>query len=137
MEYISGIHALNLPCELATCGDWHQSSLKWDDIDIRDSRNSIFAEYGIEKNKKIPKGDKKYNVANHIRAILDILESGEYPFSHIEGMRDDLIVVGDYTDEIFNKVYLLRDNSNWDNINRFMGDEYYGKWLRFLKGKNK
>jgi len=23
MKYITGIHALNLPCSLDTCGDWH------------------------------------------------------------------------------------------------------------------
>ena len=29
MKYISGINALNLPCSLDTCGDWHTSALQW------------------------------------------------------------------------------------------------------------
>jgi len=28
MQYISGIHALKLPCALKTCGDWHCSALR-------------------------------------------------------------------------------------------------------------
>lgn len=38
MKYITGIHALNLPCRLdGTSGDWHGADLKWDNIDICES----------------------------------------------------------------------------------------------------
>lgn len=30
MRYITGIHALNLPCKLETSGDWHISAIQWD-----------------------------------------------------------------------------------------------------------
>ena len=29
MQYITGQHALNIPCPLLTCGDWHQSAIQW------------------------------------------------------------------------------------------------------------
>ena len=51
MEYISGIHALNLPCELETCGDWHTSALQWKRPLMRESNGSLFGDYGIEKTK--------------------------------------------------------------------------------------
>lgn len=34
MKYVSLIHALNLPCSLDTCGDWHTSALQWDSPNI-------------------------------------------------------------------------------------------------------
>jgi len=32
MLYLSGIHALNLPCDLLTCGDWHTLGINWGNI---------------------------------------------------------------------------------------------------------
>ncbi len=49
MKYISGIHALNLRCSLQTCGDWHQSGIQWKMPTVRESSNSLFGDYGIEK----------------------------------------------------------------------------------------
>ena len=49
MKYISGVYALNLPCSLETTGDWHQSSLDWNNIPYKESDNSIFSSWGIEK----------------------------------------------------------------------------------------
>jgi len=54
MKYITGIHALNLSCELETCGDWHQSAIQWVHPTILESIGSIFGDYGIEHNKPIP-----------------------------------------------------------------------------------
>lgn len=47
MRYITGIHALNLPCSLKTCGDWHTSALKWVDITYADTESSILGDWGI------------------------------------------------------------------------------------------
>ena len=58
MKYISLIHALNLQCKLDTCGDWHCSALNWQTLNILDSKNSIFGDYGIEKNRIIPEHNK-------------------------------------------------------------------------------
>jgi len=129
MLYITGIHALNLPCSLLTCGDWHCSSLQWKRPNLRESRNSVFGDYGIELNVKIPEHDGLYAAANHIRALLDLLELGK--FSVAQGMNDDFICNADYDDEIFDKVLLLRELPGWHEIDRFMGKEYLSKWLDF------
>jgi len=49
MLYITWVYALNLPCKLNTTGDWHASSLRWgSNIDIRESTESIYKDWGIE-----------------------------------------------------------------------------------------
>ena len=53
MKYVTGIFALNLPCSLDTCGDWHSCSINWDNVDIRESNNSILKDYGIETNQSV------------------------------------------------------------------------------------
>lgn len=131
MKYITGQHALNIPCSLFTCGDWHQSAIQWDLPYFRDSNDSIFKDYGIEQDKKIPEHIEKYNVANHIRAILDLLEVGN--FSLAQGMNKDFICNDEYTYEIFEQVRKLRDIPYWDEIDKFMGKEYFSEWLKYKK----
>lgn len=91
MKYITGQHALNLPCSLMTSGDWHQSALQWEFPFCRDSRDSVFGDYGIEH-----KGT--YDVANHIRALLDLLEMGR--FTAAQGMNKDYICNDKYTGQL-------------------------------------
>ena len=74
MQYISGLHALNVPCHLETCGDWHlpppvseQHPLLWN------SERSLFGEKGIEKGREYH--GRIYPIANHIRACLDMLQA--------------------------------------------------------------
>ena len=131
MQYISGIHALNLPCSLPTCGDWHRSALQWDHPTIRESDNSIFGTYGIEDCGHVPEHPGLYKAANHIRALLDLLSEGQ--FSLAQGMRKDYICNDSLDNEIFSKVIALRSNSNWKAIDHFMGKEYGMRWLRHLK----
>jgi hypothetical protein len=131
MQYITGIHALNLPCSLLTCGDWHRSALKWEKITYRDSKDSYYGDWGIEQCSVVPEHNGTYAVANHIRALLDLLEVGN--FSAAQGMNRDFIGNDDYTGEVFNKVALLRDLHHWRKIDSFMGSEYYGKWLDYKR----
>lgn len=131
MLYLSGIHALNIECQLDTCGDWHQSGIQWNNLKLLDSKESIFADYGIEVNKKIPGHDKLFNVANHIRALLDLLLQGN--FSLAQGMRDDFICNEKYTKEIFNKVFLLKNEAHWNEIDKFMSKEYMSEWIDFKR----
>jgi len=131
MEYITGIHALNLPCSLLTCGDWHCSALKWKKVTLRDSKDSFFGDYGIEKCSVVPEHEGTYAVANHIRALLDLLEVGN--FSAAQGMNQDFIGNDGYNDEIFDKVSLLCSLPHWRAIDSFMGREYYGKWLDYKR----
>ena len=42
MEYITGIHALNLNCAIETCGDWHQSALRWEKIHKEKTEERFF-----------------------------------------------------------------------------------------------
>ena len=134
MLYISGIHALNLPCSLLTCGDWHSTSINWQNITLLDSSKSIFLDYGIELNKTIPENSGAYNVANHIRALLDLILAGR--FNLAQGMNNNFICNDMYTEEIFDKVFLLKNESFWSEIDRFMGREYYSKWLNFKEREN-
>jgi hypothetical protein len=131
MQYITGVHALNLPCSLLTCGDWHQSALRWENITYRDSDTGLFGDYGIETCSAVPEHNGTYAAANHIRALLDLLETGV--FSVAQGMNGDFICNDDYTDEVFGKVALMKTLPHWREIDRFMGREYYSKWLDYKK----
>lgn len=136
MRYLTGIHALNLNYDaLETCGDWHQSALKWDRVTIqkrlRNSEDSVFGDYGIEPNVKIPEHEERFYVANHIRALLDLLEMGM--FSVAQGMKEDFICNDKYTPEIFEKVSMLRQSPLWFDIDRFMSKEYRSEWFDFTE----
>lgn len=129
MKYVTGIHALNLPCKLETCGDWHTSALKWENISWGDTDTSLFGEYGIETDHSVPNLDGLHCVANHIRACLDLLVDGK--FTVAQGMHNDYIDNEQYTPEVFKMVYLLRDRPNWHEIDEFMGKEYEMEWVRY------
>ncbi len=130
MQYISGIHALNLPCSLPTCGDWHRSAIQWDKPTTRESSESIFGDYGIENCTVVPGHPGTQKVANHVRALLDMLSEGQ--FGYAQGMRKDFICNDSLDNEVFAKVLLLRNSPIWSKISQFMGREYAMRWLRFL-----
>lgn len=132
IKYLTGIHALNLTCKLDTCGDWHSKSINWNHSDFRESNDSVLKDYGIEEDRKVKYLDcsKKYNVANHIRALLDMLLIGNYGYA--QGMKEDYICNEQYTDEIFNQVLKLKNENNWHEINNFMKKEYKTKWIDYL-----
>lgn len=133
MKYITGIHALNLPCALETCGDWHTSALKWEKLTIRDSEEMFFGDYGIEQGHHIPNRTDVYAVANHIRALLDLLEMGN--FAVAQGMNEDFICNPAYDAEIMEHIYCMRVLPNWKEIDAFVGKEYRMKWIRFKSAK--
>lgn len=134
MRYISGIHALNLPCSLPTSGDWHRFAIQWEKPTIRESSECLFGDYGIENCTVVPGQPGTHKVANHIRALLDMISEGQ--FGYAQGMRKDFICNDSLDEEIFGKVILLKDSALWPAINRFMGREYSMRWLRFLDSKN-
>lgn len=131
MRYITGKHALNLPCSLNTGGDWHCSALKWEKITYKNSEESFFGDYGIERCSVVPNHDGTYAVANHIRALLDLIEIGN--FAVAQGMNRDFIGNEDYNAEVFDKIAEMRVLSHWKTIDDFMGSEYYGKWLDYKR----
>ena len=132
MKYLTGIHALNLPCKLNTCGDWHCSGLRWEKLSFKESEQSIWGDYGIETHKSIPflSETDTYNVANHIRALLDLLY--ECDFTVAQGMKEDFICTNEYDEEIFGKVLMLKSHSMWSCINDFMQEEYGIEWKKYL-----
>lgn len=133
MKYITGIHALNLPCPLETSGDWHTSALRWENITIAESKEMFFGSYGINYGVKIPEHKEIYAVADHIRALLDLLELGH--FTAAQGMNKDFICNPAYDEEIFGKVYSMRILDNWEDINLFMEKEYFMQWVRYREGR--
>ena len=135
MKYITGIHALNLSCELDTCGDWHTSALKWQNLDMRDSNDSFIGDYGIETNHTIPEHSGTYCVANHIRALLDLILDGNFALA--QGMNNDFICNDKYDFEIFEKVYSMKNSPRWKEIYDFMGKEYKMKWINFFNARSK
>ena len=129
MKYITGQFALNLPCSLETCGDWHTSALNWDKMKLEESDISFFGNYGIETNRTLPMFEGIFNVANHIRALLDMLYNEQYALA--QGMKKDYICVSQYNHEIFKKVYEMRSLKQWNNIRSFMEKEYKLDWINF------
>ena len=131
MLYITGIHALNLPCSLETCGDWHTSALHWENINSKmvDSTNSIFGDYGLEDCNCVPENPGNYKIANTIRALLDLLIQGNYGVA--QGMKEDFICNDKYTLEVFGLVSKLVNQPNWKEIDAFMGREYRMQWLHY------
>jgi hypothetical protein len=133
MLYVTGIFALNLPCNLDTSGDWHTSALNWENVELIESEKMHFKNYGIEENKHIPEHTGEFYVANHIRASLDLLEMGK--LSIVQGMNKDFISNDKYNDEIFTKVYSMKELNNWNQIDEFMKKEYMMKWIRFKENR--
>lgn len=134
MKYLSGFYALTIACELNTDGSTHFGSLDWsnESLDLKDSENSIFGDWGIEKDKVIfEHPDEKYNVANHIRAILDMMEEGRVYV--LRNFREHYIGTDEYNDIIFEKVYMLRDKDNWDLIDDLMWSCYGDEWKAFIE----
>ena len=137
MKYISGIFALNIPSSLGTTGDWHSSSLQWNILTLHESEDSVLKEKGIERDVYVKELDGMYNVANHIRAIADLLDDRDYVTA--EGMRND------YLDDdrrfertLFEYVYALRKTKSerdWWRISLRVEQEYMLKWLKFLEEK--
>jgi len=129
MQYISGMQALNLKCSLETCGDWHQSAISWKHLNLKESNGSLLGDYGIEQSSCVPEHNGIFYTANHIRALLDLIE--DCNFGLAQGMCNDFIDNDRYNHEIFTKILYFQNLNHWDAINQFMGKEYKMKWLNF------
>lgn len=134
MKYISGKQALNIPCSLNTCGDHHIYVTLWDKLNMLESDDSIFKDYGIEKCNSVSNYPGEYYVANTLRALLDLLAEGE--FIYTQEIREKFIGNEEYTQEFMEKVLLLKDSKYWNEIDMFMGMEYTIDWLEFKEANN-
>lgn len=134
MRYITDVHALNLPSDTETTGDWHASALQWSQLRMADSTDSVFGDWGITCNSsvRVPEHEgQRFNIANHVRALLDMIEQGR--LSVAQGMRELYIGNDAYNSDVFPRVWLLRHTDNWPNVDRFMKKEYGLAWLLFKK----
>lgn len=131
--YITGIYALNLPCSLETTGDWHSSSLNWKNAHFKNANESTFSLWGIEKHYVNQLG-KDCLVANHLRAILDLMEEGKTKM--LKGFRKDWICVDDYNNVFMEQVWKLRNKNNWEDIDDLMVREFTLLWRKFKEDKS-
>lgn len=136
MYYLSGPLAFTVPCELDTPGEWRVSRKMWSDENvnksIRNSEDSPFKDYGINQNVYIqyrPIG--LYNVANHVRAYLDMLY--EKRFDEMKDLFMEYIDNGLYRRDIFEQVfYRCKHLAEYKEINKFMSEEFGNAWISFL-----
>lgn len=129
MLYLTGIHALHVPCSLDTNGVPKIPEVDWKTVNFVESSEMFFGDYGIEYNVHIPEHKDKVCVANHIRASLDLLAMGK--LDEAEGM-SQFIGNAEYNAEIFEKVYSMKSLPHWKEIERFMEAEYRINWIHFI-----
>ena len=140
MRYITGLLALGTPCELDTCGIWNLSKKDYlDENNFKhyESDDSPFKNYGIEQNKFVDYHDvAPTNVANHVRAYLDMLYNKE--FEKLKGLFLYALNSNKARQDIFMCVYgKLRHKAEYDEINQFMGNEFGSAWYSYIEAVNK
>ena len=106
-HYITGIYALNIPSEEGTTGDWH-GEVFWHPVGVREPKrislggtapfdtNPVFKDMGVREARQSVTGMglhvaeeiKEVYVANHTRAILDLLMSEITVLGNAKGLND-------------------------------------------------
>lgn len=133
MIYLSGPLAFGVPCSLNTEIEWRFGRSDWTDENMskcmRESDNSILGTYGIEENVFIERKPlHTYNVANHIRAYLDMLLEGRY--EELRGMFDCYIKVGIYRRDMFEVIiHKMLHLDTYKDINNFLYEEFGSAWV--------
>lgn len=133
MKYITGLFALNIPNSLNTSGDWHTSGLDWSKVKEVNSSDSILKDWGIEQGKEIPEHMGLFNVANDLRAILDIMLKGD--FKILKGFRNDWVDTDEYNKVFFEKVWIIRDLVDFERLDNLMSKEFMYEWDKFKEVK--
>ena len=128
MLYVTGMNALNVPCNLDTIGDWHKEHYNWKHPDCMESEDSPLKNYGIDY-RYVEDFHKSVYIANHIRALLDLLYRGM--FSYCLGMRYMYIDNERYNSEVYRQVYRLKGENQWNRIDEFMTNEYGLEWTQY------
>ena len=62
-----------------------------------------------------------------------MLELGQ--FTILQGMNNNYICNEKITPILFDKVLMLKNNKNWNDIKKFMHKEYGKKWRFFLENE--
>lgn len=126
-KYITGLHALHLPCSLETCGDTHHLP-DWKHPTTMNTATAFFGDWGLEWHEIPGLGGKRVPVANHIRACLDMLEMRDY--INLQGMNAVYLDAPFYNEFIFKQVLRMQDLPYWKEIDAFMESEYFMFWVR-------
>ncbi len=134
MKYITGMFALNIPCSLLTCGDWHTSTMQWANVHKRESAESVFGDWGIEQIGGFEPLPGTHYFANTLRAIADLISDGN--FWCAQGARDGFIDNPSYHDELFEHIWMLKKAPNWEAIDAFMLKEFKREWYSWKLGKS-
>lgn len=135
MKYITRVQALNIEDSTECCGDWHTSAMNWSKLDLVESDNSVFGDWGIELDKQVPEHTDHYNVANTLRAILDLMLN-KYYVSYLKNFRNDFLCTDEYNQEFFEKVYELKGKvDHWEDIRQLMKREFMWDWDKFIESK--
>lgn len=136
MLYITGMIAFGVECKLNTLGKWNLTKQDFTDakaMELKESQDSPFKDWGIEENKIVPYHEYcTYNVANHVRAYCDLL--WEKKFDLLTGMFYEC--VGDMRSrtDIFTLVNgKLRHLAGFREINEFMEKEFGNAWISYLE----
>ena len=103
-------------------------------LDVSGTETAFFKDYGVETDKEVARLAGTRNVANHLRAVLDLLHEGK--FKDLAGLKREIIANDQLTAELFNKVLELHTQNVWNQVSWFIGCEYGLQWLEFLKSKN-
>ena len=133
MQYITGFHALNCHSSLRA-PDTLPVAVDWTYPEIADTETAFFKDFSIETNKEIPYLTGTHNVANPIRAVLDLVIQGKE--KELTGLKHKILANDLLTEELFNKVIELQAQSLWNDVSWSIGCEYGTEWLEFLKSKN-
>lgn len=135
MRYITGIIAFGVECQRNSIGKWNITKndfLNEKLMELKESDESPFKDYGIEENKIVPYHDFcTYNVADHVRAYLDMLHEGM--FSELKGLFYECIGDGKCRHDIFMTVYgKLRHLAEFKEVNEFMLEEFGNAWISYI-----
>lgn len=138
MQYLTGLLAFGIPCDLDTNGMWGFRSSDYSNDEhfatfLRDSDNSPFKEVGIVNNVYIDQRPLcTYRVANHVRAYLDMLYEGK--FDELKGLYQVAIGRPKYRQDIFMQVYgKLRHLACFDEVSNFLCDEFGTGWVSYVE----
>lgn len=133
MQYITGFHALNCHSSLRA-PDTLPVAVDWTYPEIADTETAFFKDFSIETNKEIPYLTGTHNVANPIRAVLDLVIQGKE--KELTGLKHKILANDLLTEELFNKVIELQAQNLWNDVSWSIGCEYGIEWLDFLTSKN-
>lgn len=134
MKYITGIIALGTECRLESKGIWNvrkKDFLNEDNMKLIESDDTPFKDWGIEKDKIINYHEfALYNVANHVRAYIDMLYFGK--FEEAKGLFAEAIDNAKCRSDIFMLIYgKTRHLAEFTEIDEFMTEEFGNAWIAY------